>query len=114
MFTEKPQAVTESKNLSSLFLVLAFITFLIDVFFRRFYVATQYIENLIKHFKKYKKQKIPSETVQSKHFENEMKKAQKRQQKQYKKSKEQTEQKEQQKENDMALKLAEAKKKRKR
>ena len=95
-------------------MILAFITFLIDVFFRRFYVATQYIENLIKHFKKYKKQTIPNETVQSKHFENEMKKAQKRQQKQYKKSKEQTEQKEQQKENDMALKLAEAKKKRKR
>jgi len=114
VFTEKPQAVTESKNLTSLFLILAFITFLIDVFFRRFYVATQYIENLIKHFKKYKKQTIPNETVQSKHFENEMKKAQKRQQKQYKKSKEQTEQKEQQKENDMALKLAEAKKKRKR
>lgn len=114
VFTEKPQSVTESKNLTNLFLVLAFITFLIDVFFRRFYVATQYIENLMNRFKKYKKQTVPNEITQNKRFEKEMKQAQKRQQKQYKQSKEKTEQKEQQKENDMAVKLAEAKKKRKR
>ena len=108
VFTQKPQAVSESKSLTNLFLILALIVFLLDVFFRRFYIVTQKLENILKNLKKEKKQTVPQQTVQYNNFEKEMKQAQKRQQKKEKN------QKEQQQNNNMATQLAEAKKKRKR
>ena len=109
VFTQKPQAVSESKSLTNLFLVLALIVFLLDVFFRRFYIVTQKLESILKGLKKEKNQTVPQQTVQNKNFEREMKQAQKRQQKKEKNQKEQ-----QQNSESMATQLAQAKKKRKR
>ncbi len=104
IFTEKPQAVTDTQNLTTFFLILALLTFLLDVFFRRFSVVTQRLENALMGLKKEKKEK-------KKQFEQEMSKAKKRQQKVDKKEK--TEQNTEETQNN-AAKLAAAKKKRKR
>lgn len=109
VFTQKPQAVSESKSLTNLFLILALIVFLLDVFFRRFYIVTQKLESVLKGLKKEKKQTVTQQKVQNNNFEKEMKQAQKRQQKKEKKQKEQ-----QQSSENMAIQLAEAKKRRKR
>ena len=89
VFTQKPQAVSESKSLTNLFLILALIVFLLDVFFRRFYIVTQKLESVLKGLKKEKKQTVTQQKVQNNNFEKEMKQAQKRQQKKEKKQKEQ-------------------------
>lgn len=107
VFTEKPQAVSDTKDLTTLFLILAFLFFFIDVFFRRFTVVTQKIEAVLNSMKKEKKQMEQIQTVQNKKFKKEMKQAQNRQQKENKKQQEQHS-------NDMAGQLAAAKKKRKR
>ncbi len=111
VFTEKPQAVSDTKDLTTLFLILALVLFLIDVFFRRFSAVTQKIEAVVKNMKKEKKQTETAKTVQNKKFEKEMKQAQKRQQKNDKKEQEKEEE---QGSKNMAVQLAAAKKKRKR
>ena len=78
VFTQKPQAVSESKSLTNLFLILALIVFLLDVFFRRFYIVTQKLESVLKGLKKEKKQTVTQQKVQNNNFEKEMKQAQKR------------------------------------
>ncbi len=105
IFTEKPQAVTDTQNLTNFFLLFALLAFLFDVFFRRFSIVTQRLENILTGWNKNEHKE------NKKQFEQEIKKAQKRQQKTDKKQK--TEQNTEEVQNN-AAKLAAAKKKRKR
>ena len=97
--------MTDTQNLTNFFLLFALLAFLFDVFFRRFSIVTQRLENILTGWNKNEHKE------NKKQFEQEIKKAQKRQQKTDKKQK--TEQNTEEVQNN-AAKLAAAKKKRKR
>ena len=113
VFVDEARAVTDTRNLTTLLLILAFVLFLLDVFFHRFYVVTQKIEAVWKQYFqtwKGKKEKKNILQKQKSQFQKKLEQAKQKQEKQYKK---QTDIKMSQQQN-TAVQLADAKKKRKR
>lgn len=113
VFIDEARAVTDTRNLTTLLLILAFVLFLLDVFFHRFYVVTQKIEAVWKQYFqtwKGKKEKKNILQKQKSQFQKKLEQAKQKQEKQYKK---QTDIKMSQQQN-TAVQLADAKKKRKR